>query len=170
MAEYATYELAQAMIALSPAQRAAIDRIVQHVYIENRPISHLLQGDDKICTEVNYYKRGILDPETGEWRRQGWHHQPAFQEALQMAARLALQTQETEELHALRTAVRRARLASAPVVDELERIARRGLQERDRISAAGKVLDIALRHTEFAEGESNQEEDDWWWAADDGDE
>lgn len=167
MARYATHELAELLRTLTPQQRAAVGRIVEHVYISNRPWAHLFDGDDKICSETTYYRRGILDPETGEWSRQGWNHQPDFRRAVEMAARLALQAEENEGLRAVRTAVRRSRLAAPLVVGELVRLARLAERDQDRIRAGTEVLGVALRHTEFAEGESNSAADDWWQAVDD---
>ena len=71
MAHYATYELSQILLTLTPAQREAVGRIVDHVYINNRPLGHLLDGDDKICAEKTYYRRGTFDEESGEWLNPG---------------------------------------------------------------------------------------------------
>ena len=110
MAGYVTYELSLKLAVLSTQQRAAIDRIVAHVYILNRPLSELLRGDDKICGEERYYRRGKLDEETGRWvRPPGWHHDKPFQDALGEAVRLALQARSREELVAIQNAKRRAK-------------------------------------------------------------
>lgn len=91
MVGYATYELTEKLLALSVQQRAAIDRIVQHVYIDNRPLAELFRGDDKICAETNYYRRGAIDPETGGWKtKPGWAHDKEFVDALDAAPGLRL--------------------------------------------------------------------------------
>jgi len=151
MARYATYELSEHLRQLTPAQRDAIGRIVQHHYIDNRPMAQLFTGDGAVCSENTYYKRGFQDRETGEWRKVGWSHQEAFTEALDMAARLAIQQREGEELAVVRETVRRARLASAPVIGQLIRIASDGDEKAgDRISASKVVLDLATRNTDEA--------------------
>ena len=69
MAGYLTYELSEALGKLTPQQRAAIARIVEHHFIANRPLSELLHGDNRICSEIVYYRKGTIDPDTGEARR-----------------------------------------------------------------------------------------------------
>lgn len=166
IAGYATYELAEKLGRLSPQQRAAIDRIVQHCYIENRPLAELLRGDEKIVTEANYYRRGALDPDTGGWKtRPGWAHDKEFVEALDTAARLALQVRSREELVALQTAKRRARLAAEGVITALVTVATLG---DDKLkAAAGKVvLDYAGAPESEAGDSVTSDEADWWKAAD----
>lgn len=166
MGGYITHELAELLGALTPQQRAGIARIVSHHYIENRPLAELFRGDDRVCSEIIYYRRGTVDPETGKPKRVGWSHQPAFTQALAMAARLALQARQIEETQAVREAVRRARLAAAPVVGQLTRLALQADRDADKIAASKQVLDIAIKNTEFGDRPSDGDmADDWWKAA-----
>ena len=178
IAGYATYELVEKLLLLSPQQRAAIDRIVQHVYVDNQPIAALFRGDEKICSEANYYRRGIIDPETGGWRtRPGWAHDPQFVDALETAARLALQVRSREEYAALATARRRARLASGAVVGEMVSIATgkqmigsvvvdRHSDDKDRIQASKLLLDYAGKPESEPSDTVTSDEADWWKSAD----
>lgn len=197
MLAYATAELVERLMTLTPPQRAAIDRIVDHVYIRNQPLAHLLRGDDKIVSERRYYDKGEINPVTGDWkRRPGWHHDPRFQEALTEAVRLALQARTREEVHAWAEAKRRARMATPDVIQEviaiatgyeLQRdgrgrsvidqatgqpaIARRGSEDKDRVAASKILLDYARLDVSVAgDGERADEEHDWWRASDDGNE
>ncbi len=164
MVGYATQELAEKLIPLSPAQRAAIARIVQHVYISNLSWSGLFAAPDPICREDNYYRRGQIDPETGHWRRKpGWGHDKEFQDALAEAVRLALQAQTREEMTAIQTARRRARLAAPVVVDSLVQVATLG--EAKLRAAAGKVvLDYGSASPTEGDGPAGGEAEDWWKA------
>ena len=171
MAGYMTYELAEQLRGLTPQQRAGIARIVEHVYILNRPLAELMTGDNAVVSENVYYRRGALNEETGHWSRVGWSHQKAFTEALAHAARLALSAREKEELHAVREAVRQARLGSTDVMRDLVKLASKSEQDKDKIAASKMVLDIAIKHTEFdstGAGESNEAAD--WWSAGEEDE
>lgn len=179
---YATYELAEKLAGLTPQQRAAIDRIVQHVYIENRPLADLLRGDDKIASEQRYYQRGAVDEQTGRWlKRPGWHHDPDFQAALKEARRLALMARTREELSAWQEAKRTARLATPIVVAGLTSIANatelrqvegemveveRRTEDKDRIAAAKILLDYAKPDESMMESDTDAEQD-WWEMADD---
>jgi hypothetical protein len=168
MAGYATYELALKLAALSTQQRAAIDRIVEHVYILNRPLAELLRGDDKICSERRYYGHGKLDEDTGRWLTPpGWHHDKAFQDALGEAVRLALQTRSREELAAIQDAKRRSRLASPNIVEELITIAtrRRAAEDRDSITAAKTLLDYGAVADSSEPATATSAAADWWKAA-----
>lgn len=167
MAGYATQELAEKLMPLSPAQRAAIARIVQHVFISNLSWSGLFAAPDPICREDNYYRRGQIDPETGHWRRKpGWGHDKEFQDALAEAVRLALQAQTREEMTAIQTARRRARLAAPGVVDSLVEVATFG--EAKLRAAAGKVvLDYGSTSSPAEQVGNDSAEDDWWKAAED---
>lgn len=166
MAGYLTHELAEALAKLTAPQRAGIARIVEHHYVQNRPLTQLLKGDDRICTEQLYYRRGKVDPDTGEARNVGWSHQADFDAALKMAARLALQQRAGEELHAVQRAVRKARLESEGMVTNLVDIATGEADDRDRIAASKHVLDIAIKNTEFGDRETDGDmADDWWKAA-----
>src|SRR5262245_45171180 len=89
MISYATHELAGQLLELTAQQRAAVDRIVQHCTLENKPLEALFHGPGAICNHSRYYHRGQLDEHTGRWRRRpGWAHDPKFQEALATAKRL----------------------------------------------------------------------------------
>lgn len=186
IAGYATYELVEKLLLLSPQQRAAIDRIVQQVYVENQPWASLFRGADKICNEANYYRRGALDEQTGGWlRKPGWAHDKPFQDALAEAARLALTVRSKEELAALQTARRRARLASGAIIEQLVSIAtqivpqplpdgrvmsiNRMTEDKDSIAASKVLLDYAGLGAEAEAADvTSSDEDDWWKAADDG--
>lgn len=169
MLGYATYELAELLGQLNQSQRAAIGRIVEHVYIANRPMSELLRGDDKICGEAFYYRRGKLDPDTGAWaRKPGWAHDEAFAAALAAARRLALAARSREETAALAEAKRRARLATPGVVQRLEDIVQASEKDSDRVNASKVILDYAGQPDEAGQGESSAEAD-WWEAVGDGD-
>ena len=167
MAQYATYELAELLAQLTAAQRGAIDRIVQHVYIDNRPWADLFRGEDKICAEVTFYRRGFLDEETGEMSRVGWSHQPIFQKALQEAVRLALQAGEREQLHHLQKAKRRAVEKAKSAVDTWVGIMEDtefALRVR-RMKAADRVKQLAFHNEGTDEDESSGAAGDWWGAA-----
>lgn len=166
MAAYATYELSELLRQLTPAQREAVGRIVDHHYIQNRPLSHLFEGADKICSENTYYKRGVLDEATGEWRNQGWHHQPVFAEALRLAARLVLQAERTEDRIKLRKAKVKAIDHAEKAVDAWISVMKQSEKDADRIDAAGRVIDLAFRGSDEVSNEpASAEADDWWRAA-----
>ncbi len=169
VAGYATYELAQRLAALSPQQRAAIDLITQHVYINNQPWATLFRGEGRICSETNYYRRGRLDEETGRWlTKPGWGHDKEFQDALAEAVRLALQVQTREELAALQSAKRKARLAAPGVIDSLVQVATMG-EDKLRAAAGKIVLDYGTAPDAATDAATDQSgssaEDDWWKAA-----
>lgn len=173
IAGYATYELAEMMTRLTARQRAAIDRIVQHIYIENRPWAELFRGDDKIVSETNYYRRPKVDAETGEIAHKGgWGHDPTFQAALKTAARLALQAQERERLQWLQQAKRKAEENAEHAVDTWIRNMTEANFASEQNTAAKHVVDLAFRGHDQAHGEqqAGDEEADWWAAAEDGDE
>lgn len=164
MVGYATYELAERLAALTTQQRAAIDRIVDHVYVRNLPLAELLRGDDKICSERRYYDKGEMRAADGSWvRRPGWHHDPVFQAALKEAVRLALMARTREELAAWQDAKRRARLATPTVVDGLISIAAIA-EAKDRVTASKIILDYAKPDDVTIESETDAEQD-WWEAA-----
>ena len=165
IAGYATYELAQKLASLSPQQRGAIDLITQHVYIENKPWAALFRGEGRICSETNYYRRGRLDEETGRWiAKPGWGHDKDFQDALAEAVRLALQVQTREELTALQSARRKARLSAPGVVDSLVAVATRG-DDKLRATAGKIVLDYGTVADVATDQPGAGAEDDWWKAA-----
>lgn len=182
MVAYATYELAELLAKLTTQQRAAIDRIVDHVYINNRPWAMLFRTQPAIdisnehplgraaippiCAEANYYRKGKLDAE-GNRSGEGWGHNQAFQEALKKAVELALAGQERERSQRLQAAKRRAEDNAQLAVDQWVDIMQTGRVEFARIEAAGKVLELAYR----GEGSDTQSsgravEHDWWAAAD----
>lgn len=182
MVGYATYELAEKLAALTTQQRAAIDRIVDHVYIRNRPLAELLRGADAVCSERRYYDKGKMDERTGRWlKRPGWHHDPVFQAALKEAVRLALMARTREELNAWQEAKRTARMATPLVVAGLTEIANatemrlvdgematvsRTTEDKDRIAAAKILLDYAKPDESMMESDTDAEQD-WWEMADD---
>lgn len=166
MASYATYELSEALAKLTVPQRAAIARIVEHVYLNNKPMADLFKGSDRICAETSYYRRGKLDEETGRWLiKPGWGHDEQFQAALIMASRLALQSRTNEELASLATAKRKARLAAPDVVDRLISISRSADKDAARVNAAKTLLDYAAADAGGAVNEETNEAEDWWKAA-----
>lgn len=166
MVGYVTYELAERLAGLTTQQRAAIDRIVDHVYVRNLPLAELLRGDDKICSERRYYDKGEMHEATGQWRkRPGWHHDPDFQAALREAVRLALMARTREELAAWQDAKRRARLATPGVVDGLISIAAIA-EAKDRVAASKIILDYAKPEETAVEAETDAEQD-WWETAED---
>jgi hypothetical protein len=166
MATYATYELAEALFTLTPDQRRAIARIVEHHYVQNKPLGDLFVGDNKICSEDAYYRKGRADPDSGRMKRVGWSHQPEFASALQMAAGLALRTRQVEETNAVREAVRRARLAASSIVGTIASDAVFSVEAADRTRAGKVILDIAIKNTEFGDRPSDGDlADDWWKAA-----
>jgi len=185
MAGYATYELTEKLLVLSAQQRAAIDRIVQHCYIDNRPMAELFRGEDKICAETNYYRRGAIDPDTGGWaRKPGWAHDKEFVDALDTAARLALAVRTREEIAALATAKRRARLAASGVISQLIDIATQSVaqplpdgrvkmlnrmtDDKDSVAASKVLLDYAGTGEAEQADAVTSDETDWWKAASDG--
>jgi hypothetical protein len=168
IAGYATYELALLLGKLSGGQRAAIDRIVQHVFIDNRPWAELFRGENRICAEANYYRRGRLDPATGEFARghkPGWGHDPDFQAALQEAVKLALGSQERERLGWLQRAKRRAEERAAAAVDTWVGVMIDSMDDKARNDAAGRVIDLAFKGSGDATDTGAREEADWWAAA-----
>jgi len=191
MIGYMTAELAEQLTTLTAKQRASIDRIVQHVYIENRPMRDLLHGDNRIAAENAYYRKPKFDDDGQLVKKGGWHHDPVFQATLKEAARLALLARTREELHAIAESKRRARLATGDVVDAAIEIAVdlvvarddegqpildpetekpimvRRAQDKDRIAAASLILKYAEvdEKAQNAAGEAT-EADDWWGAAD----
>lgn len=166
MAAYATYELSQALARLTPPQRDAIGRIVRHHYLANKPLAHLFDGDDAICAEKTYYRRGFYDEATGTWRKVGWSHQPEFKAALELAVRLALAAEQGEDLHKLRKARRRAIDKAEDAVNVWVDVMHKSDMDFARIQAASKVLDLAFRD----EADGDEEKvggagGDWWGAA-----
>ena len=160
-----TYELAEALGRLTAQQREAIARIVQHHFVDNKPLAALFRGENPVCSEPSYYRKGRVDPDSGQLRGAGWSHQKNFSDALTMAARLALQTRQNEETNAVREAVRRARLAAAPILTGLVRMAANAEADRDKIAASKEVLGIALKNTEFGERATDGDLADDWWRA-----
>jgi len=148
MARYATYELSEHLRQLTPAQRDAIGRIVQHHYIDNKPLAQLFTGDGAVCSENTYYKRGYQDPDTGEWRKVGWSHQEAFNEALDMASRLALQAEQGEDLQKLRKARAKALNHAEAAVDTWISVMQASPNDSARNEAARRVLELAHKGTE----------------------
>jgi hypothetical protein len=167
MAGYATWELAELLGQLTPRQRAAIDRIVRHVYINNQPIAHLFRGDDRICPEAAYYRKGKADPETGKRSGFGWGHDPDFLAALESAKRLALATQERERMGHLQQAKRYAEQAAAPAVQVMVNVMTFGVDDAARINAAQKVIDFAFKGSGEQTHTGAGVEADWWAAVGD---
>lgn len=167
MAGYLTHELSEALLKLTSNQRQGIARIVEHYYVQNRPLMELFQGDNPICSSALYYRKGKVDPETGKARGVGWHHNKDFTAALKMAARLALQARTGEETQAVKDMVRRARLASSSIVGSMASDAVFSPEAVDRARAGKIVLDIAIKNTEFSDGQEADTgaDDDWWKAA-----
>lgn len=164
MVGYATYELAEMLGKLRQPQRAAIDRIVRHVYIDNRAWADLFRGDDKICAEANYYRRGKVNEETGKVTKAGWAHDADFQEALQHAVRLALATQQRERTRWLQLAKARAEQRAEAAVNTWDDVMMHGQDERARNEAAAKMIDLAFKGSgEQADTGASLEAD--WWAA-----
>lgn len=168
MADYAAQELAEMLARLTTRQRAAIDRIVEHVFINNQPWAGLFRGDDKICREAFYYSRGTVDEETGERSGFGWGHNPDFQEALQHAKRLALETQGRERLRWLQQAKLRAEQEALHAVEVWVHVMNYGKDDFARINAAAKVIELAFRGMEDRGNSRDVSlEQDWWSAAED---
>lgn len=168
MAAYATWELAEKLAKLSPQQREAIDRIVQHVYIENLPWADLFRGEERICAETNYYRRGRIDPKTGRMKNVGWAHDKDFQEALDHARKLALSAQERERLGWLRRAKERAEERSLQAVNMWVQVMTTSGNDFARVDAAAKVVDLAFKGSGSEQTDTGAGlEADWWAAADD---
>lgn len=165
MAGYVTWELADKLANLRPQQREAIDRIVEHVYLQNGAWADLFRGDDPICTEANYYKRGHLDEATGEWRKVGWAHDPAFQDALTHAVKLALTSKQRERLGWQQRAKMRAESAAEDMVNVWVRVANTSELDFAKIQAAEKVLDLAFKGSDGQSDMGASVEADWWSAA-----
>lgn len=66
-------ELLGLLAECTPRQRAAIPRIVAAL-AGGRSLASLLRGKEKICAFNTYYRKP-----------KGWHHQPRFQQALELA-------------------------------------------------------------------------------------
>lgn len=163
MAGYATWELAEKLAKLRPQQREAIDRIVQHIYIENGAWADLFRGDDAICTEANYYKRGKVDGE-GRHSKMGWAHDPLFQDALGHASKLALSAQERERLGWLRRAKSHAESEADNAVGTWVRIMNARM-DAVAVDAAQRVVDLAFKGAGESTDSGAGIEADWWEAA-----
>lgn len=170
MAGYATWELAERLAKLTPQQRDAIDRIVQHVYIENQPWADLFRGDDRICAETNYYRRGKVNEATGKVTKPGWGHDKDFTEALDHARKLALQAQERERLGWLQRAKQHAEASADAAVGTWVQVMNASRNDFARIDAAQKVIDLAFKGAGESTDTGANLEADWWAAAGDGDE
>lgn len=167
MAAYATHELSQALLRLTPDQRSAIGRIVKHHYLDNKPLGHLFEGDAPICSENTYYKKGFFDEATQTWRKVGWSHQPEFVAALELATRLALAAEQGEDLHKLRKARRRAIDEAENAVDVWVGVmADKEQPAKDRNDAAARVLNLAFEAEKAADDQpAAGAAGDWWGAA-----
>ena len=175
MGEYATYELANKLALLNARQREAISRIVKHVYLDNKKWGVLFSGENRICAESNYYRRGKLNEETGEWiKTPGWGFDKKFQDALQLSIRLALQSKSQEEVTAVFEARRAARLATKVVVDELIGIVTPVLlkdgepvavDNKARVAAGKVILEYAKLEQAEQVAVTQSGESDWWMAA-----
>ena len=165
MVGYATYELAEKLAKLTARQREAINRIVQHVYIDNAPWAELFRGDDKICAEAAYYRKGRIDEATGKHTGFGWGHNPDFKAALDEAVKLALAAQERERLGWLQRAKRRAEESAGRMVDQLIQVATHSELDFARIQAADKVITLAFKGSGDQADAGTREEGDWWAAA-----
>lgn len=165
MVGYATYELAEKLAALTSRQRDAIDRIVQHVYVEGRPWAELFRGDDRICAETNYYRRGTVNAETGKVKNAGWAHDEQFQAALSEAIKLALAAQQRERLGKLQRAKMLAEDSAENAVGQWVRVMSTSGNDFARIDAAGRVLELAFRGSGEVTDTGAAEEADWWAAA-----
>jgi hypothetical protein len=181
MLRYMTWELEELLGQISAAQVTAIHRIIEAGHLVDEPLApySLVTGADPICARNTWVKRGKFDEETGEWRGAGWSHRKEFVTALQLAKKLARRVQVEESLGAVRQAVRRARLASPAVVDELVSIAtgqqlvrqadgswlklERASADKDRIAASRVVLGVATADTAQDDGADDLAAD--WWAA-----
>lgn len=165
MVGYATWELAEKLAKLTAPQREAIDRIVEHVYIQNGPWADLFRGDDRICAETSYYRRGKLDEMTGERSKPGWGHDKDFQEALAEAVKLALTAQQRERLQWLQRAKMRAESASEEMIEVWIQVADGSRNDFARIEAAQKVIDLAYKGSGGHSDTGASLEADWWAAA-----
>jgi hypothetical protein len=178
---YATYELAELLAKLTTRQRDAIDRIVRHVYLNNRPWAELFRdqppidiSDDhplgraaipRICPEAMYYRRGTIDATTGERKGFGWGHDPDFKAALEQAVNLALGQQQRERLEYLQRAKRYAEQAAGPMVQVWVNVAAFSADDSARINAAAKVIDLAFKGAGESTDTGASLEQDWWAAA-----
>lgn len=159
MLAYATYELSQKLLALSPRQRAAIEVIVRRHYIQGETMAALFRGDDKICNERTYYNT-----------QNGWSHNELFTEALHEAARLAIQREETDKQRALRSATDRAINNAENAVMAWVDVFSGALDDpKARNDAAQRLIDLAFKSQAGAEP-GGSEAADWWAAAEDGSE
>lgn len=86
---YELDKLAELLAKLTQRQRAAINRIVEHVYLRNGTVADLFVGPNRICAAGTYYRVGGYHPETGERTGYGWGHNPDFQAALKQARKAA---------------------------------------------------------------------------------
>lgn len=189
MLGYATFELAELLAKLTARQRAAIDRIVEHVYIHNRPWAALFREQPAtppsrdtrtgatlpgrpaippICPESSYYRKGKVTAE-GNVKGEGWGHNKEFQEALKKAVELALATKERERAERLRRAKEYAEENARAAVETWVEVMENDRVGFARIEAAKALLELAFR----GEGVENQSsgralEHDWWAAADGG--
>lgn len=180
MVGYATWELAELLGKLTGPQREAIDRIVQHVYIENKPWADLFRDQPpitisrehplgraaipRICAETSYYRRGKVDDE-GKRVKPGWGHDPEFQDALKEAVKLALGIQERERLEYLNRAKRYAEQAAGPAVQTWVHVMAFGSDDNARINAAQKVVDLAFKGGGPEQSNAGASVEADWWAA-----
>jgi hypothetical protein len=182
MLHYMTWELEELLGQLSAAQVTGINRIIEAGHLVDEPLApySLFAGEHAICSRSTWVKRGKFNEGTGEWSGAGWSHRKEFVAALQLAKKLARRVQVEESLGAVRQAVRRARLASPQVVDELVSIATgqqlvrqadgswlrldRASADKDRIAASRVVLGVATADTAQDDGADDLAAD-WWTAA-----
>lgn len=164
MAGYASWELAEQLAALTGDQREAIARIVQHVYIENRPWADLFRGDERICAETSYYRKGVIDG-MGKQVKPGWGHNPAFQEALAHAAKLALGVRERERLGWLKQAKSHAEQQADAAVGTWVQVMEYSRNDATRVDAAQRVIDLAFKGSGEQTDSGAGIEADWWAAA-----
>lgn len=159
MVAYATYELSQLLLDLTSQQRSAIDTIVSRHYISGESMAALFRGDDKICSERTFYNT-----------KNGWSHNEQFTDALNEAARLALQSCETDRQRKLQAATDKAIDNAQSAVEQWVHVMTKAWDKpAARNDAAQRLLDLAFKSHAGQPDPVSSEEADWWGAVDDSD-
>ena len=168
MQAYANYDLVELLSELTVKQRNAIARIIQHHHVEGKPMADLFRGEDKICAETVYYRRGSVDPDTGQQKNVGWIHQPKFKQALDESVRQVMRVRQEAEIHAIQKAIHLASKGTPLMIKKMLQIANDSERASDQIAAAKAVVDFATKHgaiDQLNKDESTSMLEDWWKAA-----
>lgn len=168
---YLTYELVQALGALSEQQQQLIIRVVfRDKYTGGRSlIPWKYIGPGKLVSVQTYSGRGWQDEE-GHWHEVGWHHQAAFRQAVALAKRAVLEVAAEDGLADVASAKAKAR-AKLPRLTGLRiKMAEDDeLEPQHRLKAIKDNEALALLGVDDQPGDDEPGEGtlegDWWKAA-----